>query len=158
MLFSVCLCVPCYIKSSKQSQVTNPWLLLPHSQSFLSCICTPASVSTLPCDRMLQTLSIMGLPSGYTWHSAKPCLWAHSQSVLSLAFSHYPNTAGILEPINQHSIAPCIPDDMSWAAFVPDPGTENGPCWEQTALSILVFFTVSFLTLGWIKLKTRKAV
>lgn len=65
-------------------------------------------------------------------------------------------TGCILELTGQHSIASLIRDDVTWAAFVPDPGSENGPWWEQTALSIFVFFSVSFLTLGWIKLKKKK--
>lgn len=86
----VCLYAPYYTKSSKQSHVTKPWLLLPHSWSFLSCICIPVSASTLPCDGILQTLSIMGLPSGYTSRSAKPCSWAHSPAApLSLDLSPY---------------------------------------------------------------------
>lgn len=154
----VCLYAPYYTKSSKQSHVTKPWLLPPHSWSFLSRICIPVSASTFPCDGILQTLSIVGLPSSYTSRSAKPCSWAHSPAApLSLDLSLTWYTGCILELTGQHSIASCIWDDMTWAAFVPDPGSENGPWWEQTALSIFVFFSVSFLTLGWIKFKKRNS-
>lgn len=155
MSFSVCLY---YIKSSKQPQVTNTWLLLPHSQSFLSCSCTPASVSTLPCGRMLQTLSIMGLPPGYTSHSGKPCSWAHSPAAaLSLDFSHYP--IHCWHPWAHKSAQHCSVH-LRWQDL-------SSLCarlwhWEWVLLGTkcsirFCFLPCEFFTLGWIKLKTRKS-